>query len=773
MRKTVAILLFCALCLQLRAEDPYTKFRSSKDLEERSSFATIFRQKDKLLLEIPDSLLGRRVLLNSRVRTSSTPSIPVGTDISASEAYRIAATDSLVLFLQPAGAFFADDISVSESMKNARTDAIVMALPIKYRNADSTAFVVEADKLLDPSRKVVADLKGRQYGDNSISSSTFKKDFCIVKDITAYPGSVGVLRTLTFDLKLGGIFGELVGTWKFTGDVETCLTLLSDSSLQPLKADERIGVRTVSRPSFEASSQGFRNRRLASRWNLSGDRRICVYIDTLLARPWRDAVTEGLLEWNRAFEAAGLGSRVCAEPFPAQGFNSCNPLVSTVIQGTGSSVGASLTTDPQTGEILSFCMTIPDDFVYTARREGMVFISDVDTRFQRYDVPEDAVAEALKAKVMSVFGLCLGLVRNMAGSYAYSPGQLRDPSFTAEHGITASVTDDVLFNLLARPGDREKGVATVVSRLGAYDIYAICWLYDESLDRDEWLESHHGDAEYLFLPQVRSSDPRGISQDLGNDPFRTCDTVLERLEWVAENAPSWIDREEVGDDYKMLFADYIFLGVNRMAFVMSSQVGGLMADNRSTPKYTAVPSDRQKEAIGRIIDCWNAFTWLDDKRELLSLAGANSNVSSMARMYAWTQSGLDRRLGYLAMSEELVPGSYTLAEALRDIEDALLADVRAGKPLAPGTEVAIQQYAVSLRGRSPMLQVNYDKANHKAFALDITRVPPEYTRDSEAVCYNALIHLRKSLESAALRRRGAEKARLQFVISEIDNSLSQ
>ena len=773
MRKSLLLLLLCTLSLQAWADTPYQKFRATKGMEERSSFMNVFRQKDKVLLEIPDSLMGRRVLLSSYIRNSSNPSVPVGKDISATQALRIGKTDSLILFLQPAPPFLSGDSSIAESMRNARADAIVCALPIKYRNSDNSAFVVEADKLLDPSDKRIADLKGVGYGDYSVNSATYKKELSVLKGINAYPGSVGVVRTLTYDLKLRGMLGEMTGTYKFSGDVETCLTLLPESTLEPLRADDRIGTRTVSYPSIDPDSQGYRNRDWVSRWNLSGGRRIEVYADTLLAAPWYGAVREGLLEWNRAFRGAGLGDVVTVQPFPSEGFNACNPLVNTVITGSGKALGANINIDPQTGEILSFCITVPDDFVAAVRREGMLYISDVDARYRNYDLPQDAVAEVLKAQTMTVFGQCLGLLRNYAGSHAYSPTQLRDAAFTQEHGITASVTDAVIFNLLAHPGDRERGVATVVSRLGAYDEYAIRWIYDDTLDRDAWLSSHYGQPEYLWLPLVRGNpDPRGLSGDLGDDPFEMYRTVIARLQWVAANAAEWIDRDDISQDYKDLFADYVYLGADRAIGILASQVGGLMADNRSVPKYRAVPAETQKGAISLILGCWKDFSWMDDKKGLLHLAGANRDVSVMSRLFGWTQSRLASRYDMLAMSSQLLPDAYPLETALQDIENILLKDLRSGKAMAPGEDMMIAQYAVSLYGRSPVMQTQASEASHRDIALNVTTVPSVYTQETEAVCYQALLRLRKSLKSVRGGQDANGRAKIDYIIGIIDNAIS-
>ena len=774
MRKALAYILLCTLSVQLSAETPYEKFRATKGMEQKESFATVFRQKDKLLLEIPDSLMGRRVMLNSYIRTSSNPSLAIGTDISDAKAYRLAKTDSLLLFLRPAPPFLATDEATAEAMKQARTDAIAFAMPIKYRNADNTAFVVEADKLLDPSGKEVADLKGLGYGEYAINTATFKKELSAIKGLSAYPGSIGVVRTLTYDIKLRGIFGELADSYKFSGDVETCLTLLQDTEREPLKADERIGTRVVSYPVIDPGSKGYTSRNWVSRWNLDEGRKIEVYVDTLLASPWYDAVSEGLLEWNRAFRESGLGDRVSVQPFPAEGFNSCNPLVNTVIMGSGSSVSARITTDPQTGEILSFSLVVPSDFVAAARKEGMVYISDVDERYRNYELPKDAVAEVLKARTMTVFGQCLGLARNYAGSYAYSPEQLRDAAFTREHGITASVTDDVLFNILAHPGDKEKGVATVVSRLGAYDTYAIKWIYDDSLDREAWLQSHYGQPEYLYLARTSGNpDPRALTADLGNDPVETYRTLLARMKWVASHAAEWIDDDGVNQDFKDLFADYIFLGVDRAVAGLAGQIGGLMADNRSTPKYTAVPAEKQKEALTLVIDAWKNLTWMDNERELLAMAGANNSVSAFSRLFGFTQSRLASRYAILAMSSQLVPGAYSLQEALQDIEDLLLKDLRAGKDLAPGEDMMIGQFANSLYSGSPILREQAAAATHRPVSLAVTRVPAVYTQDTEAVCYQALLHLQKSLKAVRGRQGKEARGKIDYILSTIHNALNQ
>lgn len=719
----------------------------------------LFTKGDKLMLDVPDSLLGRRVILSSVLRKSSDASLAEGTDLSHGLAMKLGKTDSLLLLVRP-----------SDPLNGL--DAIELALPIKKYSADSSRFTVEADKLFDPDRESVIRLKGQHYGEHSIFSASRKSNLTVLRGVTAYPGSVGVVRELTYDLKLSSLFGEMNGTYPFTGEVETCLTLLPEHHAAQLKADSRVGTRTVVRRRVDTLSGGIRSEKWVARWKLDQGERIRMWVDTLLAEPWNKAVRDGLLAWNEAFREAGLGDVIEVAPYPSRDFHAGDPLVSTVSLGRGTSLSANLTTDPETGEILSCKLSIPTDFVAQARRKGMVQISDVDPRYRSYDLPADAVAEALQSRTLSTFGLCLGMSRNLAGSHAYSPAQLRDPAFTREHGISASVTDDVLFNLLARPGDKEKGVALVSDRLGCYDRYAIRWMYDEGLDRKAWLESHAGQDEYLYLAQNNANtDPRGVANDLGNDPFAFFETQCARQRWIAARAVSWIDVPGVSESFKDLFADYVWLEVYNASRVLSYQLGGLYVQDRregnAEPKYTPVPEKVQREALLRLLREWDDFSWMDAQRDLLTLAGANRDVSSFTRANYWSDMRLAQRLPLLAMSEKAAGSTYTVEKALRDMERELTANIRRGGALRPGEEILLARYAVTLCQASPILSAKRKKAT-AGNSLTVSAVPEVYAVGIEEPCYQALLRLDKIVKKALRRYSGTEKGRLTYLAETIE-----
>ena len=77
------------------AKTPYEKFINKKEIKKAEGFATIYRSGESILLEIPDSLIGRRVIFSNVITDCTSPDVIVGTDISENTVYEIAETDSM------------------------------------------------------------------------------------------------------------------------------------------------------------------------------------------------------------------------------------------------------------------------------------------------------------------------------------------------------------------------------------------------------------------------------------------------------------------------------------------------------------------------------------------------------------------------------------------------------------------------------------------------------------------------------------------------------
>ncbi len=725
MKKILSTLLALSACIAVHAAAvSYSAFLSKSGVEHAGDGLRIHKDGQKYWLEFPDSLMGRRVILSSFMRSSSGWTT-CGKDVSSKEVFVISKTDSLLILSSPL----------------VKTEASVLApvryvFPIKYRSADSTSVVVDASKLFSVSNKDVVNPKGIQIDANAmVYKATPQDEFTVFKELVAYPSSVGVVRNVTFkaapayDLGKGMLQVIDEELFRLEGDVATVLTVVPDTPFEPRVADGRIGTLNSPRQVFSAE-RGIETQEVINRWDISEGKHIVVYVDTLFSQSQFDAVSRGLLAWNEAFEAAGLGSPVEVRPFERDScFSAENPLVSKVFADLHSSSqlpSLSVLSDRSVGRVLSCSITIPAGMRSAMRQEGLLKIADVDPRWREYDTPEDAFCEALSARVMQAFAKALGLSANAAGSYAYSPAQLRDPQFTREHGITASVTDDVLFNTLARPSDVAKGVKTIVDKPGQYDFMAVEWIYSDAgtkSDRelaDSILASKAGNPAFLYLPAMKDSpDPRVCSGDLGNDPFEEYATAMSKLKFIAAGIPEWLEATvPQNTGFRSMLAEQMLLRHIDEHRKLGRLVGGLyIHDLSSGSKYEPVPGKIQKKAMVTAFRGLSQLDYLDSNKALLEFSGAFNGFSPLMRVNSLNQTGIITRLKWAAAAEKLGVSTYRLEDLLSDITDEVTVNLRKGS-VPEGEDFLMGVWiSMGLMKNVPVYARNYSDYMHKTASL--------------------------------------------------------
>ncbi len=764
-------------------KSPYEKFLSNKRLVRTDGFVTMFQDGKKIYLEIPDSLEGRKMILSTVVTSSSSPDLSVGKELSANPVYVVEFADSLLLLKEPAEAYVVedDDSSIVSALWKSKAPVTQLALPVKCHNADSTARVVEATKLFDEARKDVFNMENVKYGDGAVSKCERDSKLAATTGAESFGSTVVLSKNLTATLTLRGMFGELAVKPTLTMDILVSLRLLPQKNVPKREADSRIG--TIKTPySYFSSTEGIRRRDWAARYDISDG--IKIYIDPLFPDSWAKAVTQGIENWNEAFEAIGLGKVIETLPF-TESPHLADPLVSKVMVGTSEemSVTAGILMDKSSGEILSCTITVPKGYLTGVRRNTVTTISDVDERFQQYDLPDEAVCEVLRADIMKIFGRCLGLLPNAAGSGAYSPAQLRDPDFTSAHGITASVTDGMLFNYLAKPGDKQKGVTIIADRIGAYDRYAIEWLYDD-LDTaalDSLIRSKEGQAEYVYVPESPRAglkDARALAADLGNDVFAAYEAGMEHLKFLAEHSHEWLT-DDVPEEYRNLFIDYIWLRFNTLSSMLSSQIGAVrfndVRDGDSSEKMTVFPASVQKKALKQFIAGYKDISWLDANKELILSGGPNRDVSQFTTLYTYQSLGMMNLLKAVAMAHGLAGAEYGPQEFLEDVRSEIMAEMRKGK-IEAGTDAMVESYILSLISASDVMKRNYakvtDPAGKKSFALSVPAIPDVWTSEIEPLCYISLSNVKTDLQKGmSLCKSDTDKRKIKYLLLLADAGL--
>ena len=269
---------------------------------------------------------------------------------------------------------------------------------------------------------------------------------------------------------------------------------------------------------------------LSHRWDLSGGRTIDFYVDKAFPEEWYPYIREGIEDWNKAFEAIGLGKVIRVYPEP-EGLDRYSPLVNMVrfMDLEESNAKGDVLVDPRSGEILQ------GDILWWKNvlerlcdwRYLQTGAADPAARLEEY--PIQMLGPMIRYSICHEMGHVLGLSHNMGASWAYPADSLRSPSFTKVYGTAASVMDYARFNHLATAEDVAAGVSLLPPRLGPYDYYAIALGYGDT--------EPGSDAYCYFAPfytAAISPDPSAQAETLGNDLLRSSEAGLRNCRELLE-----------------------------------------------------------------------------------------------------------------------------------------------------------------------------------------------------------------------------------------------
>lgn len=433
---------------------------------------------------------------------------------------------------------------------------------------------------------------------------------------------------------------------------------LPDTPMTPRLADERIGHFVTTRKDY-TGDEGDGVVRYVNRWRLEKKdpdakvsepvQPITYWIAKDVPENYRDAVKNGILEWNKAFEAIGYKNAIQVKQQKASDeFDTLDARHASVRWYTAADVGSAVgpsQVDPRSGEILDADIRMADVFGRSAKRFIMENAPE-DSKahdheehghlhdghaceYQEHAAIEQQFASGLleargdikaseelakayvKDVVMHEVGHTLGLRHNFKGSTVYTPDQLQDANFTKEHGLGSSVMDYHPFNLAA-PG--EKQGEYVMSTLGPYDYLAIKYAYEpieagkekDTLNEIARQTTTDPNLAYETDEAADDMDPEVTRFDLGNDPLKFAEKQVGLAKELLEKAQT---RELPQDaSYKELTRAFQsgLSKISSATTLMSRYIGGtsIRRDRAGTdnPIYSPVPAERQREALHQIVD---------------------------------------------------------------------------------------------------------------------------------------------------------------------------
>lgn len=428
-----------------------------------SGFIKLNLKEDKVVAEIPKSILGQRLMMATRIEQTSDSGEGLAGQLS---------DNCIPIVFSISGKELLIEIPLPNTLEgDFATPSVWKRYKVTSFKKDSTA-VVDLTDLFKTQYSQLHTFPVKAY--NSMGGQvrrvhTLKKDRSRFLSTDVRDSIASVLCDFYYKMD-----GYVMGVMKVAGDYSVRAQVRKMIFLPSTKEDfpqqelhPAIAVNFIQKRSIDNPAQPVHTVDIVRRWRVepsdslaweAGQKvapkePIVFYLDTLMPQNWRPYVQDAILAWNQAFTQAGFIDVIQVKDFPSDpSFFSASPYLSRVIFAPSGmeQVEVGDLYDGETGEIFSAQICIHSNFIKKQHLELLKFASATNPEIRSENLPDSIAGQLVKNAVMSVVGRALGLRK-----------------VTNRNKIELDKID-----LYAQQPD-------------AYDMKAIAWLYGPSSCRSE------------------------------------------------------------------------------------------------------------------------------------------------------------------------------------------------------------------------------------------------------------------------------------------------
>lgn len=666
---------------------------------------------DKYFFEIPNDMLGRDMLMVTRIAKTAA-GIGFGGGKTNTQMLRWERVqDKILLKIISTTITAADSLPISEAVNNSNLEPILAAYDIKALSKDSTGVVVDVTALLTSDVKPLG-LPQRNRTQYRVTRLDNSRSYVV--RASSYPENIELRHVKTYQ---AGSSPSSSADGSITVEMSNSMILLPEVPMQRRLYDERVGWFARGTTDYGLDAQQSKVVRYLDRWRLEvkdedmdkfrrGElvvpkKQIVYYVDRATPKQWAQAIKDGIEDWQVAFEAAGFKDAIIAKTPPTKEedpdwspedvrYSVVRYLASPIPNANGPHVS-----DPRSGEILESDINWYHNVMTLLRRWFFVQTAAINPQAQSSEFDDAVMSRLIRFVSSHEVGHTLGLPHNFGSSNAYPVDSLRSASFTKRMGTAPSLMDYARFNYIAQPED--VGVA-LMPEVGEYDKYAIAWGYrpimganspeEELPTLRKWIEDKNGDPMYRYGRQGNSNDYTAQSEDLGDDAMKASMYGIKNLKVIMTNLQDWT--YEPGSDYRELEEMYgeVRSQFNRYMGHVGRYVGGVKENYKTADQdglvYTHAPKAKQKEAVKFITDnLFNTPKWMLDQQIIGRLQDYGA-VESMRSLQANAMNSMLewRKLGRVIENEAMNGAdAYSITELFSDVRNGIWSELPRGQTI--------------------------------------------------------------------------------------------